>query len=126
SRLVAVIDHRRTDVSELKERGQFQTVFRLRETAIILFGQDVERAVGVVRIEQVEHRRAGLRRIVFAYSAQSVIELARLERDDLIAAVVVVINPTGTAARKVQDVFAEAIVHLVFEVIAGYKLAPAR
>ena len=69
---VAVIHHGRADVGELEQRRQFQALLGLRQAGVAGLGHHVQRAIHVVRIEQVQHGRGRLRRIVVAYGADGV------------------------------------------------------
>jgi hypothetical protein len=76
-----------------------------------------------VRADEVEHRGGRLLGVVLAHGAERAVELARGERDDLVAAAVVVVAPVELAAREAEHVLAEAVVHHRIELIAREPLA---
>ena len=100
-----------SDIGELEERRQLQSLLGLGKPVVALLGHNEQRAIHIVRIDQVHHRCGGLRRIIVAHGAIGVIELARRQSRNVISAVVVVVTPVHRPHES-GDVLSEAVIHV--------------
>src|SRR5207244_8292566 len=99
-------------VRELQERGEAQTLLGLRESVVAREDERRERALSVVRVDEIQGDLRRLQRILLTHRGERMIELFRRERRRVLI----------VRADESLRVGAEAVVHDAVELVSEQEL----